>query len=113
MLCVSLCVCVDLRSSFHVQVPVSGVLFSVGVCVCLTFGVLLLSCVCVGAGGVVFCRCMCVCDLISSFHVQVPVSGVLFSVGVCVYVTFGVLSLSCVVSVPGVLLSVGVCVCVT
>jgi len=51
---------------------------------------------------------MCVCDLISSFHVQVPVSGVLFSVGVCVYVTFGVLLLSCVVSVPGVLFSVGV-----
>ena len=28
------------------------------------FGVLFLSCVCVGAGGVVLCRCVRVCDLL-------------------------------------------------
>ena len=32
--------------------------------VCLGFGVLFLSCVCVGVGGVVLCRCVCVCDLL-------------------------------------------------
>ena len=82
----------------------SGVLFSVGVCVCVrvcdllivfkclwevfVWGVVLVVCVCVSMSGVLFFVgvCVCECDLLIFLHV-VCVSGVLFSVGVCVCVT--------------------------
>jgi len=65
----------------------------------------LFMCVCVG--GVVLCRCVCVCDLL--IFVAPPSSVVTCLWGGCSFGGLGCCSCSCV-CVSGVLFSVGVCV---